>query len=786
MDPLVRKALLARSTPRIVEPYFPHVPHRGPQHLFLCLDDVLEVFYGGAAGGGKSDALLMAALQYVNVPGYSALLLRKTWGDLTQPGAIMDRAHEWLSPTPAKSVGGGRTWRFPSGARLVFGYVMYHRDVEQYASAEYQFIGIDELSRGWEKRTYEFLFSRLRKPKDPSRLGRADDGMTLADVPLRMRTSSNPGGCVPYGDVLTPRGWRPIEDFRSGDPVFTVTREGVLTETTVSRVFRYDWSDDLVEVRARGLRMVITPDHRVAKVTPDGFALTPFESLPGQATVLRTVAWEGEELSLVTPPRLPGRRRKLRQPESLPGPLFCALLGWLLSEGCLVDRDKAFSIAQMKPEGRRLVASLLDECGFSYSVSDRSFTVCAPDWWSYLRDLGVGLGCRDKRVPAWVKSASRSELGAFFSALMAGDGHWQSADGGTYYTTSRQLADDVAEVALKLGYVVSASSRQRVGRRGLAHEICVKRTKSGGTELLTGQHVYAVETTTKRRSDVKKTAYRGPVYCLGVDGTETFVLRQHGSVWVSGNSGHSWVKELFVEPSTRRDGAVFVPASLKDNPTLNQEEYTKSLEHLGPVERERMLRGDWTVIEEGAMFSRYDFEVVDEPPAGIEWVRYWDLASTEVKTGRGAGDPDWTAGALLGQREGVWYLGDVVHMRGTPLQVEQTVAQTAATDGRRVRVFMEQEGGASGVNTIDHYRRLVLPGYAFSADRPSGSKPERARPMASAVAAGNFKLVRGAWNRGFLDEAETFPVAGHDDQIDAASGAMTVQSGGRGRARILV
>ena len=54
----------------------------------------LEALFGGAAGGGKSSALLMSALQYVDVPGYSAILFRKTFADLSLPGALMDRANE--------------------------------------------------------------------------------------------------------------------------------------------------------------------------------------------------------------------------------------------------------------------------------------------------------------------------------------------------------------------------------------------------------------------------------------------------------------------------------------------------------------------------------------------------------------------------------------------------------------------------------------------------------------------------------------------------------------------
>ena len=61
-----------------------------------------EVLYGGAAGGGKSSAGLMAALMFMDVPGYNALILRRTFQDLNQPGAIMDRAKQWLAGTDAR------------------------------------------------------------------------------------------------------------------------------------------------------------------------------------------------------------------------------------------------------------------------------------------------------------------------------------------------------------------------------------------------------------------------------------------------------------------------------------------------------------------------------------------------------------------------------------------------------------------------------------------------------------------------------------------------------------
>lgn len=153
------------------------------QKLFLSLKDKREVFYGGAAGGGKSSALLMAALEYVDVPNYAALLIRRTYTDLSKPGALIPRSHEWLSGK-AHYAEQTKTWTFPSGATLSFGHLEAENDKYKYQSSEFQFIGFDELSQFTETQ-YTYLFSRLRRLKN-------------SNIPIRMRAGSNPGGIGGY------------------------------------------------------------------------------------------------------------------------------------------------------------------------------------------------------------------------------------------------------------------------------------------------------------------------------------------------------------------------------------------------------------------------------------------------------------------------------------------------------------------------------------------------------------------------------------------------------------
>lgn len=174
-------AELARLlTPRTTK-YIPWTPTE-TQAAFLLLDG-REAMYGGAAGGGKSVALLMAALQYVDVPGYHALLLRRTFAALAKPGALIDLAHEWLQGTDATWNEQRKQWTFPSGATLSFGYLDTENDKYQYQGSAFHFVGFDELTQ-FTRTQYTYLFSRCRRRKDGG----------ASSVPLRVRSASNPGG----------------------------------------------------------------------------------------------------------------------------------------------------------------------------------------------------------------------------------------------------------------------------------------------------------------------------------------------------------------------------------------------------------------------------------------------------------------------------------------------------------------------------------------------------------------------------------------------------------------
>ena len=196
--------------------FIPHMPT--PKQLAaMMLSHIKELLFGGALGGGKSDWLAMEALRFCDLPGFSAILFRRQLTDLKQPGSLISRIGEWLSPHVAaglcKYVGDEHAWLFKTtypgtdipgpDARLQFGYIGEAAVRERYQSAEYQLAGFDELGQWPDATDYLFMNSRIRKivcpihKKDGAGNPIFEKGCrycdTLSQIPLRLRAATNPG-----------------------------------------------------------------------------------------------------------------------------------------------------------------------------------------------------------------------------------------------------------------------------------------------------------------------------------------------------------------------------------------------------------------------------------------------------------------------------------------------------------------------------------------------------------------------------------------------------------------
>ena len=131
-----------------------------------------EVFFGGAAGGSKSSALLMGALRFINVPGFNAILFRRTFPQLNMQDGLITRLINWTGPARAKGLADWNASEHrmtcrESGATVQFGFMDSEQDAEKYLGTQVQYIAFDELT-GFTEYHYTYMFTRNRSDNCPA------------------------------------------------------------------------------------------------------------------------------------------------------------------------------------------------------------------------------------------------------------------------------------------------------------------------------------------------------------------------------------------------------------------------------------------------------------------------------------------------------------------------------------------------------------------------------------------------------------------------------------------
>ena len=152
--------------------------NEGPQTDFLAAGEK-DVLYGGAAGGGKSFAMIVDPLRYCHKKAHRALILRRSMPELRE---MIDKSRE-LYPQAfpgAKFREVEKLWNFPSGAKVEFGFLERDADFYRYQGQAYSWIGFDEITHLPTEFSWNYLASRLRTT-DPS-------------ITTYLRCTANPGG----------------------------------------------------------------------------------------------------------------------------------------------------------------------------------------------------------------------------------------------------------------------------------------------------------------------------------------------------------------------------------------------------------------------------------------------------------------------------------------------------------------------------------------------------------------------------------------------------------------
>jgi hypothetical protein len=178
---VVEETFVEEAAPSLKEELKENVifkPNEGPQMDFLAAGET-DVLYGGAAGGGKSYAMLVDPLRFAHRAAHRALILRRSMPELRE---LIDKSRE-LYPKAfpgCKYREVEKLWNFPSGAKVEFGFLERDADVYRYQGQAYSWIGFDEITHLPTEFSWNYLASRLRTT-DP-------------EITPYMRCTANPGG----------------------------------------------------------------------------------------------------------------------------------------------------------------------------------------------------------------------------------------------------------------------------------------------------------------------------------------------------------------------------------------------------------------------------------------------------------------------------------------------------------------------------------------------------------------------------------------------------------------
>lgn len=246
-----------------------------------------------------------------------------------------------------------------------------------------------------------------------------------------------------------------------------------------------------------------------------------------------------------------------------------------------------------------------------------------------------------------------------------------------------------------------------------------------------------------------------------MDGRTTYMLRVSGE-WQFRKTEEE-LEEEFGEIAEDCYKFVFYSAGVDDNPYIRRylPDYIRKLDNLPELECKMLRHGCWKATPEVSGYFKPDWcKVVDinQVPYGLRTIRSYDVAATlpDRDTNK---DPDWTRGVkgCFDKETGMFYILDMVSDRNRPAIIQNLIESTALNDGKACMVALPKDPGASGIEVIAQKQaRLASLGVKVLVSKTRKSKFERAEAFLIAAQNGNVCIVKGDWNKAFLDEWAAF------------------------------
>jgi len=345
-------------------------------------------------------------------------------------------------------------------------------------------------------------------------------------------------------EILTDYGWMLFQDLidRKHENIKVATlKEGCMVYDRPVDYIKQYYTGSMYSIKNKAMDMLVTPNHKFYVKSPKGVYKFKKISDPTikQYSIPSTCDWHGKKQDSFT---FPGTDKTISMTD------YIALLGIYLSEGSSYKGAKGYcvSIAQTKPHIRSMIEALLDRCGLEYSNMHDGYRFYRKYIWNYFHQFGK----QPKRfIPRHVLSLDKIYLEELFKWLVIGDGSVHKNGSVYYYSSSKQLIDDVQELILKLGYSGYVTIKSKVGDPGgvirdrkikYKHDLYSIRVRTSKFKSLCSS----------KKNYIDTEDYDGYIYCVTVPSGVIKVRRNGKECW-SGNSlrGTNPVGVIFSEYS---------------------------------------------------------------------------------------------------------------------------------------------------------------------------------------------------------------------------------------------
>jgi len=333
-------------------------------------------------------------------------------------------------------------------------------------------------------------------------------------------------------ETLTNNGWKLFKNITKNDLVATL-ENGYLVFRKPTRYFIYDYDGEMIRFEGQNIDLLVTPNHNmwIKRRNKNNFDFIEAEKVKFGYKVKRYLYWKGKEIKYFELPIVKDNRnrKKFDKPIRILMKDWLKFLGLYLAEGGIHYREhnkhSEYLVYISQKNKVNEVKEIFNKLPFKWSYRKNKFLIYNKSLYFYLKQFG---NTYNKHIPREFCELSSSLLIELLIGYLIGDGHIRKDGRIEAYTVSENLADDLQEIGLKLGYATTISKhKDNRGNRKILYRIAfLKNQKETGIW------------------HIKRIKYKGKVYCVEVPNHILLVRRNKKVCWC----GNSWYGQLGLEP----------------------------------------------------------------------------------------------------------------------------------------------------------------------------------------------------------------------------------------------